>query len=102
MDCEATLTAAGVPCSRYLSVAEAISDPQIVERQSMSAAEDGAGRFLVPHAPFRFGDGSVSVQPRVPALGEHTRDVLATILGMGTAAIDSLTQRSIVTTSPGS
>ena len=35
--------AAGVPCSRYLTVAEAIADPQTVERGTMAEVEDAAG-----------------------------------------------------------
>ncbi len=68
-ECEDVLMAAGVPCSRYFTVAEAIADPQCVSRGTFTTVADGAGRFLVPNPPFRFADGSVAVGPTVPALG---------------------------------
>jgi crotonobetainyl-CoA:carnitine CoA-transferase CaiB-like acyl-CoA transferase len=82
--------AAGVPCSRYLTVAEAIADPQTVERGTMARIEDGGGPLDVPNAAFKFGDGSVGARCCVPMLGEHTRDVLQRILGMTERRIGEL------------
>jgi crotonobetainyl-CoA:carnitine CoA-transferase CaiB-like acyl-CoA transferase len=42
---------------------------------------DGAGSFLVPNPPFRFGDGSVGVGPEVPALGADTEAMLGQVSG---------------------
>lgn len=80
-DCEDLLMAAGVPCSRYLSVAEAMADPQLAARGSLATVNDGAGSFLVPNPPFRFGDGSVGVGPQVPALGADTKTMLKNVSG---------------------
>jgi CoA:oxalate CoA-transferase len=82
LDCEQTLMAAGVPCSRYLTVAEAIRDPQAVARGTMAEVEDGAGILRVPNAAFKFADGSVGVRPHVPTLGEHTNETLERLLGL--------------------
>lgn len=79
--CEDLLMAAGVPCSRYLSVAEAMADPQLAARGSLAAVNDGAGTFLVPNPPFQFSDGSVGVGSDVPALGAHTQAALANLPG---------------------
>jgi len=68
-DCEDILMAAGVPCSRYLTVAEAMADPQLAARGSLAAVADAAGSFLVPNPPFRFADGTVKVGAAVPELG---------------------------------
>ena len=94
--CEDTLMAAGVPCSRYLTVAEAMADPQTVARGTMATVEDAAGPFLVPNPPFKFADGSVGAQPAVPLLGQDTRAVLADILKMDAGRIDQLVERSVV------
>jgi CoA:oxalate CoA-transferase len=80
-DCEDALMKAGVPCSRYLSVAEAMADPQLAARGSLATVTDGAGTFLVPNPPFRFGDGSVGVGPDVPALGADTEFMLEKVSG---------------------
>jgi len=82
LECERSLMEAGVPCSRYLTVAEAIADPQTVERGTMAEVEDGAGPLQVPNAAFKFADGSVGARRHVPDLGEHTRDVLSRIVGL--------------------
>ena len=75
-DCEHLLSKAGVPCAKYQSLNEAISDPQIRHRGLMVKVEDAEGGFLVPNPPFKFADGSVGVVPDVPNLGEHTNNIL--------------------------
>lgn len=78
-ECEVMLMAAGVPCSRYLTLAEAMADPQLAARGSLAKVQDGAGTFLVPNPPFQFADGSVGVGSDVPALGADTEAMLTKI-----------------------
>ncbi len=80
-DCERILLAAGVPCSRYKTVAEAMADPQIVARGSLTQVTDGAGAYAVPNAPFQMPGLDTSVRPHVPVLGEHSTAVLRDMLG---------------------
>jgi CoA:oxalate CoA-transferase len=94
--CEDILMSAGVPCSRYLTVAEAISDPQVVSRGTMALVEDAAGPCLVPNAPFRFADGGIAARAKVPTLGQHTRKVLRESLGMNPDQIAQLMKRSVI------
>lgn len=86
---EAALNAAGVPCSAYRSVAEAIADPQIAHRQALAEVKDGGGSFKVINPPYRLSEGETSVQPFAAALGEHSRIVLAE-LGYDAAAVDAM------------
>jgi CoA:oxalate CoA-transferase len=79
LDCEETLLASGVPCTRYLKVGEAMADPQVVARGSFSTVTDPAGSYQVPNAPFRFDAFDSDVKPDVPELGEDTADVLARV-----------------------
>ena len=51
-DCEAELQAAGVPCSRYRTITEAMTDPQSVGRGLMVNVENAEGGFQVPNPPF--------------------------------------------------
>jgi crotonobetainyl-CoA:carnitine CoA-transferase CaiB-like acyl-CoA transferase len=94
--CEDILMSAGVPCSRYLTVSEAITDPQTVSRGTMAHAEDAAGPFLVPNMPFKFANGGMMARPQVPALGQHTRQVLKEALGMDLNQVDQLIKRSVI------
>jgi crotonobetainyl-CoA:carnitine CoA-transferase CaiB-like acyl-CoA transferase len=66
----------GVPCSPYLTVTEALQDPQVAHRGSLCAIEDGAGSYLSPAPPFRFSGSALQSGPRVAALGEDTESVL--------------------------
>jgi CoA:oxalate CoA-transferase len=95
-ECENTLMAAGVPCSRYLAVADAIADPQVVSRGTMATVTDAAGPFLVPNPPFKFSDGSVGARPHIPELGEDTRSVLQNVLNMDATKIDMLLAGKVV------
>jgi CoA:oxalate CoA-transferase len=78
-ECESILAAAGVPCSRYKTIADAMSDPQSIDRGLMTRVSDADGGYLVPNPPFRFADGSVGITPKAPRLGEHTEEILSRI-----------------------
>jgi len=74
--CIAQLNDAGVPCSAYRTVAEALRDPQISHRGALSDVEDGGGTFKVLNLPFRMSGADVSAAKRMSTLGEHTLEFL--------------------------
>jgi crotonobetainyl-CoA:carnitine CoA-transferase CaiB-like acyl-CoA transferase len=86
--CLAALNQAGVPCSAYRSVAEAMADPQSTHRGILAEVSDDAGGFKVLNLPFRMSGAEVGPGPRVAAVGEHTAQVLKEI-GMSDAGIAS-------------
>jgi len=86
--CLAELNGAGVPCSAYRSVAEAMADPQIAHRGALAQVADGGGTFNVMNMPFRMSGAEVSAGPRVAEVGEHTEEVLKEI-GMADTRIAS-------------
>ncbi|MCP5265668.1 MAG: CoA transferase [Burkholderiaceae bacterium] len=90
LDCEHTLMDAGVPCSRYLSTAEAMRDPQVAERGSFSTIHDAAGDYRVANPPFKFSAMPCEARPFVPALGGDGDKILGEVLGMSTEAIEAL------------
>jgi crotonobetainyl-CoA:carnitine CoA-transferase CaiB-like acyl-CoA transferase len=77
--CLAELNKAGVPCSAYRSVAEAMADPQSTHRGILVEVSDDAGAFKVLNLPFRMSGAEVGPGPRVAAVGEHTDEVLKEI-----------------------
>ncbi|WP_375412519.1 CaiB/BaiF CoA transferase family protein [uncultured Bradyrhizobium sp.] len=89
--CLLELNKAGVPCSAYRSVAEAMADPQSVHRGILADVSDDAGPFQVLNMPFRMSGAEVSPGPRVAAVGEHTNEVLKEI-GMSNADVASATK----------
>ena len=90
-ECVAALEKHGVPCSPYLTVTEALQDPQVAHRGSLCEIEDGAGKYLSPAPPFRFSGSALRSGPKVANLGEHTASVLAEA-GLSAAEIDGLTK----------
>ncbi|HYC49253.1 MAG TPA: CoA transferase [Burkholderiales bacterium] len=79
--CEDELLAAGVPCTRYRTVAEAMSDEQMTARGGMSRVRDRVGEYWVPNAPFQMPGLATAALPHVPEFGEHTVEVLTRVLG---------------------
>jgi CoA:oxalate CoA-transferase len=90
LDCERAMLAAGVPCSRYLTVAEALRDPQLAHRGSLAEVSDRAGGFLVPNAPFQFSASPVGAGDSVPGLGADGERVMAETAGCDALEIEAL------------
>jgi crotonobetainyl-CoA:carnitine CoA-transferase CaiB-like acyl-CoA transferase len=80
-ECEDTLLAAGVPCTRYRTVGEAMSDQQMRVRGGMAKVKDRIGEYWVPNAPFQMPGLETAALPHVPEFGEHTVEVLTSLLG---------------------
>jgi crotonobetainyl-CoA:carnitine CoA-transferase CaiB-like acyl-CoA transferase len=98
IECEAIMDAASVPCSRFLSVSEAMKDPQLAERGSLSKIRDAAGEFLVPNAPFQFTTPTAA-GPAVSELGADSDEVLSGLLGYSEQQIAELRNQRVL--SPG-
>jgi crotonobetainyl-CoA:carnitine CoA-transferase CaiB-like acyl-CoA transferase len=79
----------GVPCSPYVTVTEALKDPQVAHRGSLCTIDDAAGSYQSPAPPFRFSGSDLQSGPHVASLGEHTRSVLLQA-GLDAAEIDQL------------
>ena len=76
---EAHFMANGVPCARYQTVGEAIDGEHVTARGLMATVGKGDYRFHVPNPPFLFRGLSLSVGASVPALGEHTLEILDSV-----------------------
>jgi crotonobetainyl-CoA:carnitine CoA-transferase CaiB-like acyl-CoA transferase len=85
------LKAAGVPCGRINTVAQALDDPHTAARAMVETAKHPAiGDVRMVGIPFKFSDTPASVRRAPPVLGEHTDDILSHELGMDAAAIAAL------------
>jgi crotonobetainyl-CoA:carnitine CoA-transferase CaiB-like acyl-CoA transferase len=95
VEIESIMDANSVPCSRFLTVADAMKDPQLSERGSLSRITDRAGEFLVPNAPFQF-TMPTAAGPAVSGLGAHSAEVLSSILGFSDQQIDELRDQGVL------
>jgi crotonobetainyl-CoA:carnitine CoA-transferase CaiB-like acyl-CoA transferase len=99
-ECEAELMAAGVPCSRYRSVAEAMADPQVQVRGFMAELGAGDHRFQVANLPFLMSETPTRARATLAALGEHTDDVLAQKLSLDAGALAALREGGVLGRGP--
>ncbi|MFP6774505.1 MAG: CoA transferase [Alphaproteobacteria bacterium] len=75
--CVEALSREGCPCTKYMTVAEAIAQPQAAHRGSLAEVEDGWGRYRVPDSPFKFTKAEVKARSWVAEIGQHDEEVRA-------------------------
>jgi succinate--hydroxymethylglutarate CoA-transferase len=91
------LTAAGIPCGRINSVAQALRDPHTVAREMVRTVKHPtAGELQMLGIPFRFSDTPASVRRPPPMLGQHTEQVLRDELGLTAERISALRAEKII------
>jgi CoA:oxalate CoA-transferase len=99
-DAVTALAAARLPCAAVLSPAEVVALPHLAERQAFPAIPHVTrGSVRVTATPFHL-DGA-PVVPQGPApyrVGEHTRSVLADVLGYAPARIEALLNAAAIAT----
>ena len=92
VECQAVLDRNAVPTAAYRTVRQAMADPQLAHRGAFAQVHDAGGPLKVLNPPFRMSAAATVAGPRAPALGEHTREVLAAA-GFTAGEIDALTVR---------
>ena len=85
----------GVPASPYRTVKQALEDPQLAHRASLTEVRDRGGGFRVLNPPFRLSAAEASARPWVAALGEHTAAVLGD-LGYAAGDIAALAETGAI------
>ena len=82
---------AGIPCGPILNVAEALAHPQVKARDMVvPLTHPTAGEIRVTGVPVKLSETPGAVRTPPPRLGEHTRTVLAEVLGLDDAQLDRL------------
>lgn len=94
-ECESVLMKAGVPCSRYRSVGEAMADPQVQTRGLLAELGQGTGRFKVANVPYRLSATQPEARAELAPLGAHTAEVLQERLGLSPAQIAGLRSQGV-------
>jgi len=91
------LRSEGVPCGGVRSIAEALSDPQIAARQMVETVTHPlAGAIRVLGIPTKLSDTPGVIKTPPPVLGEHTANVLESVLGLSRIEIDRLTKAGAI------
>ena len=95
-DCCAALDAAGVPAAPVQTIDQVLNDPQTLAR-GMVVEQDHPllGKIKLPNLPFRFSDCDTSPSGPAPLLGQHNRDIAASV-GYSDAEIDTFVNEGVL------
>jgi glutaryl-CoA transferase len=93
----AALEAANVPCGPINSIDQVFHDPQALARGlTVAMAHASAGPIDLVASPLRLEKTPPEYRSAPPLLGQHTDEVLSTLLAMQAPEIESLRARKIV------
>jgi crotonobetainyl-CoA:carnitine CoA-transferase CaiB-like acyl-CoA transferase len=86
-----TFEGAGIPCAPVNDLSTAFRQPQLVENGMIVEVDHPTyGTIHVLGVPYNFSVSKCAVESPPPLLGEHTREVLAEILGLDADETDAL------------
>jgi CoA:oxalate CoA-transferase len=87
----------GIPCSLVNNIKQICEDPQISLRNMLVEIDQkNVGKMKIAGSPFRLSETPGKVYRSAPALGEHTAEVLSSLLNKTKAEIDSLRKEGII------
>ncbi|MBI4206919.1 MAG: CoA transferase [Betaproteobacteria bacterium] len=93
----ARLAAAGIPCGRINSVAQALNAAHTAARDMVRTVQHPtAGELKMLGIPFRFSATPASVRRPPPMLGQHTEQVLRDELGLSDERIAALRAEKVI------
>ena len=93
----AELEKVGVPCGPINNLEQVFDDPHVQARGARREVEHPAGGLIPTVAnPIRLSESPIQYDRAPPALGQHTDDVLADMLGMDAAGIAKLREDDVI------
>ena len=91
------LEAATVPCGPINDLAQVFADPQVRHRgMEIDAPHPLAGNVPMVRSPIRLSECPDRTDLPPPALGQHTAEVLKSLLRMEDAEVDALREQGVV------
>ena len=94
----AVLSGAGMACGPSATPGQVVADPHLAVRNMLieTMPGDAEAPVLVPGNPVKLSEVPESEDTRVPWLGEHTDEVLATELGLDGDELADLRSRGVI------
>lgn len=92
-----TLRGAGIPCGPINNLEQVLSEPQILAREMVVDVDvPVAGPTKVTGVPIKLSETPGAVRTPPPTLGQHTEEVLESVLGMDEAQRNALREEGVV------
>ena len=86
-----------VPCAPVNNLDGAFGEPPVAERDMVVKYDHPtAGEIKLPGNPMKFSDVNETISTPAPTLGEHTKEILTSMLGMDAGQIDKLIKSEII------
>ena len=90
-DITAGLEAAHIPAAPICTVGQALSSPQVLHRGLVQPVPDEhLSDLRLPSQPVKFSQWPQTVTHRAPQLGEHTAELMGSLLGLGAQRLAEL------------
>jgi CoA:oxalate CoA-transferase len=87
----------GIPCGPVNKIDQVADDAQVKARDMIIEVQHPeAGVFKVVNTPFKFSRTPCRAEHAAPDLGEHTRDILSSLLGITEEKVDELRTSKII------
>ena len=86
-----------VPCAPVNNLDGAFGEPPVIERDMIVKYDHPtAGEIKLPGNPMKFSDVSETISKPAPTLGQHTEEVLSSLLGMDAERIKELKSKNVI------
>ena len=86
----------GIPCGAVLNTREVLEDPHLRKREMVVEVNDhNRGRYLALGCPIKMASGDAKFMPP-PLLGEHSAEVLSTVLGFDSNELEGLRKSGVI------
>ncbi len=96
MEVMSTLNPLNVPCGPILSMGELAEEPALRATGTVVEVDHPErGKYLTVGSPIKLSDSPADVQ-RAPLLGEHTEEVLRTVLGLDDKDIEAAREQGAI------
>jgi len=91
------LAKAGLPCGRINSLPEVFAHPQAQAREmTLETEHASAGTVRLPGFPYKFSQTPAAIYRPPPLLGEHTEEVLTSLLDYSPEIVASLRDKGAI------
>jgi len=87
----------GVPAGPINTLDRALTDPHVLSREMIVEIDGPEGKKVKTIGnPLKMGDTPLNVFSRAPQLGEHTGEVLSTVLSYSPEKVEALNQKGVI------